>query len=313
MHRLSFATALAVVLGSISAAGCMGDSEPGGRPAGSQAERPSPGRDLRRPLELPLVESGETCPRTPGGRPNPDVARALGPGPAYPILGFEAGKQVVQLSDADLVDGRYWHKTLWAVDPAYDGPVLIRGRGIRPAQSIGFGYDDREVPELELPPQKSNRWRYGPSVTILPGPGCYAFQVDGTSFSEVIVFEAISPKELALEGKPQVGVVRLRGGRSTARFRVRALDPPTHTYDVRVRTRATADIAVSMLTWYGQRLRVLDSIEADRSCHVKRGRADCAFYFPALEAQRPGPWTVMVSKRSGPAVTVRVAVTFEAL
>jgi hypothetical protein len=26
--------------------------------------------------------------------------------------------------------------------------------------------------------------------TLLPGPGCYAFQVDGTSFSDVIVFEA---------------------------------------------------------------------------------------------------------------------------
>ena len=33
--------------------------------------------------------------------------------------------------------------------------------------------------------------RYRPSYTRVRGPGCYAYQVDGTSFSRVIVFEAI--------------------------------------------------------------------------------------------------------------------------
>jgi len=56
---------------------------------------------------------------------------------------------------------------------------------------MGFGYDNRELPELEFHARETDRWRYGPSVTILPGPGCYAFQVDGTTFSEVIVFEAV--------------------------------------------------------------------------------------------------------------------------
>jgi hypothetical protein len=55
---------------------------------------------------------------------------------------------------------------------------------------MGFGYDDREVPELEFRAQETDRWRYGPSFTIVPGPDCYAFQVDGTSFSKVFVFEA---------------------------------------------------------------------------------------------------------------------------
>lgn len=153
---------------------------------------------LRRPLKLPRVAAGEPCPRTPGGRPNPDIAIALGSGPAYPVLGFEAGKKVVVLSDVELVNGRYWHKTLWAVDPEYDGPVLIRGRGIDPPQALRFvqpsstvgGYE-RQVRELEMRAEQSDSWRYGPSVTILPGPGCYAFQVDGTNFSEVMVFEAV--------------------------------------------------------------------------------------------------------------------------
>jgi hypothetical protein len=53
-----------------------------------------------------------------------------------------------------------------------------------------FGYDERQLRELEFPAEKSKSWRYGPSFTIVPGPGCYAFQVDGTNFSKVIVFQA---------------------------------------------------------------------------------------------------------------------------
>jgi hypothetical protein len=152
--------------------------------------------ELRRPLHLPSVAPGAACPRTAGGRASPDVAIALGSGPAYPVLGFEGDhvppspKAVVPLYANERKGSLYWHKTLWAVDPAYDGPVLIRGAGIDPPQEMGFGYDNRELPELEFPAQETDRWRYGPSFTILPGPGCYAFQVDGTNFSKVIAFQA---------------------------------------------------------------------------------------------------------------------------
>jgi hypothetical protein len=53
-----------------------------------------------------------------------------------------------------------------------------------------FGYDERQLSELEFPPEESDSWRYGPSFTIVPGPGCYAFQVDGVNVTKVIVFEA---------------------------------------------------------------------------------------------------------------------------
>jgi hypothetical protein len=115
----------------------------------------------------------------------------------YAVLGFEGRKRVVELR-ADERRGRsYWHKTLWAVDPEYGGPVLIRGRGIRPPQAIEFGYDGHMFTELELPAEKAERWRYAPSFTILPGAGCYALQVDGKSFSEVIVFAAAESRERA--------------------------------------------------------------------------------------------------------------------
>ena len=177
------------------ASGCSGSEASSD---GQTASEPKPDRshELRRPLHVPTVAPGEACPRTPGGRPSPDVAIALGSGPAYPVLGFEGNhvppspKALVPLYADERRGTSYWHKTLWAVDPTYDGPVLIRGAGIDPPRAIRFAYDRRKLRELEFPAQESSSWRYGPSITIVPGPGCYAFQVDGTNFSKAIVFEA---------------------------------------------------------------------------------------------------------------------------
>jgi len=185
--------ALAVVVGSAGFVGCTTDSQPASGDATSSDARPE--TDLHRPLDLPSLGPDEPCPRTPGGRPNPDVGIALGSGPAYPVLGLEKAppspKGVVQLYDNERREGRYWHKTLWAVDPEYDGRVLIRGRGLDPPRDLLFDVDARELEELEFRAQETDSWRYGPSVTILPGPGCYAYQLDGADFSEVIVFKAV--------------------------------------------------------------------------------------------------------------------------
>jgi hypothetical protein len=177
------------------ASGCSGNEATSNGQEPSE-RKPDAASELHRPLQLPTVAPAAACPRTPGGYPSPDVAIALGSGPAYPVLGFEgehvppSPKAVVPLYADERRGNAYWHKTLWAVDPAYDGPVLIRGAGIDPPQSMRFGYDERQLRELEFPAEKSKSWRYGPSFTIVPGPGCYAFQVDGTTFSKVIVFEA---------------------------------------------------------------------------------------------------------------------------
>ncbi len=37
-------------------------------------------------------------------------------------------------------------------------------------------------------------WQFWPGGTKVTGPGCYAYQIDGSGFAEVIVFRAeISP------------------------------------------------------------------------------------------------------------------------
>jgi hypothetical protein len=184
----------------------------GGGANGSEEERRSsasatPGEDpsdeqstLRREFHLLPLSAGDECPRTPGGRRAPKVAITLGGGPAYPVLGMSAPPPrpggVASLGDDIRHAGWYWHKTLWAIDKRYGGPVLIRGARIDRPGPLRFGVGDPEagdygiVSALDMPAEQRVRWRYGVSSTLVRGPGCYAFQVDGTNFSDVIVFAA---------------------------------------------------------------------------------------------------------------------------
>jgi hypothetical protein len=184
----------------------------GGKANGSEVERRSsasanPGEDLsdeqpslRRELHLPPLSAGDECPRTPGGRRAPKVAITLGDGPAYPVLGMSAPPPrpagVASLGDDIRHAGWYWHKTLWAIDKRYRGPLLIRGARIDSPGLLRFGLGDPEAgdyeiaSQLDMPAEQQVRWRYGVSSTLVRGPGCYAFQADGTNFSDVIVFAA---------------------------------------------------------------------------------------------------------------------------
>jgi hypothetical protein len=117
-------------------------------------------------------------------------------------------------------------------------------------------------------------------------------------------------KPESLVGVPQGKTLEMASGPTTARFAITALSPPDHTWDVEVDAPATADIAVRIVTWYGQRLRVLDSTRDKTSCRREGSRSHCALAFPRLEAQRAGTWTVVVEKRSQAKASVRMAVTF---
>jgi hypothetical protein len=118
--------ALVAVIAALSPACIGGGSEATGKPAPPGEVTVAAASDLHRPFDLPTVALGAACPRTPGGRPSPDVAIALGSGPAYPVLGFEGNhappspKGVVPLYANERNGRAYWHKTLWAVDPAYE-------------------------------------------------------------------------------------------------------------------------------------------------------------------------------------------------
>jgi hypothetical protein len=99
-------------------------------------------------------------------------------------------------------------------------------------------------------------------------------------------------------------------GHSTARFRITALPPAKHAFDVRVIAPTSADVRVRIRTWYGQLLHLLDSTRDKQSCEDRGNRLICLVLFPRLEAQRERQWTVIVTKRSTPRATTRVEVTF---
>ena len=150
---------------------------------------------LRRPFHLPSVAPDARCPVS---QPNPRIwsrlAPGLGPGPVGPV-GF-GPHAILRYRHRKGSQGWGHQKVLWAASPTYDGPILIRGARIDGPGFVGFnlGYG-APLAELQLPPGSApatghHGWRGWPSYTRVRDPGCYAYQVDGTDFSYVIVFRA---------------------------------------------------------------------------------------------------------------------------
>jgi hypothetical protein len=158
---------------------------------------PGPWARLHRPLHLPTVAPGAACPVSGVGRINfarYGVGRGIGPGPAYPI-GFAQPGSALQFTyppdPASEFAGSLWsgQKVLWFVAPRYRGPVLVRGG--RLDYSGWLRFDRGKIPPLEMRIQKGHGPRDRASYTRLRAPGCYAYQIDGTTFSRVIVFRAV--------------------------------------------------------------------------------------------------------------------------
>ena len=94
-----------------------------------------------------------------------------------------------------------WHffKIVWFISPRYQGPVLVRGRQVDGTNRIRFGDGAAPRRELRIPAGRglfSHGWRAGGSNERVRAAGCYALQVDGVTFSRVIVFRAAQwPRE----------------------------------------------------------------------------------------------------------------------
>lgn len=135
---------------------------------------------LRRPLSIPAADGGP-CPVT------------LHPtGPVTPSTSTQVGFR--------RVTGSAWlaAAVTWAARGSYAGPVLIRGRQIGGGGAVGFGAGLRPYAELQLldagqqAPPVAGGGRAWVTDARIATAGCYAFQVDGTTFTEVIVFRAVT-------------------------------------------------------------------------------------------------------------------------
>jgi hypothetical protein len=119
----------------------------------------------------------------------------LGDGPVRPVAAA-AGQLLYVAPSNDLLNefhGSKWggDKLLWAVGPTVNGDVLIRGHQVDGTGELRFGLAIAPDADLLLhgPGATSNAdgWRDFPSTTRVQHPGCYAFQIDTTSTSTLVV------------------------------------------------------------------------------------------------------------------------------
>jgi hypothetical protein len=172
--------------------------------------------DLRtRPLNQPALAPDGSCPSDPSH----DVKPVVTSGKGGPNFGFGPGPAYLSGIVNLYPDG--FDNEIWMIDAGYRGPVLIRGHQVNGAGMISFQppttfagmnfsgagasppgaavatvtIDGTAIPfysELDLPAADpaypTNSWRLFFARTHINAPGCYAFQLDGLSFSTVIVF-----------------------------------------------------------------------------------------------------------------------------
>jgi len=156
-------------------------------------------RSLHRPLHIRHIAPGTPCP-TSQPDPRGDLSRfpglvgtAWGRGPAYPG-GLGNDKPVLIYVYPPLPTsewaGSEWsgQKVNWITNPSFRGRILIRGRQLDGPNELRF--NNGRVPPREMRVIGRGPGYSTPSYTRVRADGCYAYQIDGKSFSRVIVFEA---------------------------------------------------------------------------------------------------------------------------
>lgn len=172
--------------------------------------------DLRnRPLNQPALGADGSCPATAFH----DVHAVVTSGKGGPNFGFGPGPAYLS-GTTELYPGAFDNE-IWMIDASYRGPVLIRGHQVKGAGAVSFeppttfagmNFSGAGAPppgpavatvtsagqvmtfyaELDIPAAESSfpqtSWRLFFARTHIDKPGCYAFQLDGLSFSTVIVF-----------------------------------------------------------------------------------------------------------------------------
>jgi hypothetical protein len=128
----------------------------------------------------------------------PGFGVVIGDGPVYPAGQWVHG--TVSIARAGNDRGWYDLNVLWVARPEYTGPILIRGQQIDGAHGpLLFGNSltgQDMLAELEFSAgtggSNPGGWGEWPSYTMPRTAGCYAYQVDGSSFSTVIAFQVVT-------------------------------------------------------------------------------------------------------------------------
>lgn len=156
-----------------------------------------------RPLRLPTLPPGAACPAAAGRTVHEGYGPAIGDGPVYIVgMGVDGVLHAVgPTPGAKDVTAWGYQFAIFIISPSYAGPVLARGErlgGGRPLlfnggldQLTGFSPTTpillRQL-RMEGDPAFGSPWPSFPADLRMQAPGCYGIQLDGATFSEVIIF-----------------------------------------------------------------------------------------------------------------------------
>jgi hypothetical protein len=156
-----------------------------------------------RPLRLPTLAAGDQCPVTqavpldpppPTGHPlsTGGPPSALGHAPLFPDAHYYGEPTVLRVRPGHSHAGWYIAKAPWASRTGYRGWTLIRiARLDGPGQAL-VQLQMTEGPTISdaVPVNVQADWQYWGGSTEVTSPGCYAYQIDSSGFTDVIVFRA---------------------------------------------------------------------------------------------------------------------------
>src|SRR5712692_2120845 len=173
---------LTLVGGCIEAPGAPLHSTPA--PPISASAPPTAGL-LARPVKLPNLQPGSPCPVTPVSNVRAQIGDPRGSGPFY--LGGRLPR-----------GGYPWNKMVYELMGGASGRILFRGGRIDGPGRLEFsgspaGPSDKGETLTGVSVTRTFYERiYGPGPTsgfyVYPStPGCYALQVDGTEFEDMII------------------------------------------------------------------------------------------------------------------------------
>lgn len=157
---------------------------------------------LWRPLALPTLAPGQSCPVSTPHTVTRNIAPVLGSGPVYFAAGAPnpADRSTTTMpfpvNEVHIAWGTGWSaaKTPIVMKKAFRQPLLLRGARIDAPGELGFtgNVGRRPIAAMQFPatgykiPLGSYKAH---SLNIwATAPGCYALQIDGTSFTTVVTF-----------------------------------------------------------------------------------------------------------------------------
>jgi hypothetical protein len=150
---------------------------------------------LKHRMHFPVLRPGQRCPASRGTPFNTSQfgGIALGTGPVRVIAGSNR-RGIADLINHTSTPPWLALKTLWFSLPAYQGPFIIRATRLGRPGPVALGESAGMMP-LVIPPGPTLNNFFGyrtvPGGLWVRSPGCYAWQVDGLGFSEIIVVRAV--------------------------------------------------------------------------------------------------------------------------